>query len=419
MVTCPTGLAWKTRALVAPSMPASGSPAGTASGRTGRSRPAHEGILARLGNELRKALVRPNMGQVARAVGRRGNVSGHVFISYVREDSQRVDRLQRTLQAAGIPVWRDTANLWPGEDWRAKIRRAITDNALVFIACFSHASLARGKSYQNEELTLAIEQLRLRQPDDPWLIPVRFDECEIPDWDIGGSRTLRSIQHADLFGDRSDDGATRLVEAVLRILRGHSDAKASEGDREPEATGPVITDRQRVTTDDVDVPRLASTGTADLHAFREGFTANLAYIHEEPSISGTSLKPPQAGFAVTISAGHTRGVHSVAFSPDGGLLASGGADCKIRLWDVSTGRDIGKHMKQVPIVHSVAFSSDGATVASGGRDSVVRLFDVGTGQRTRTLAIRPGIGRLGYTWAVAFSPDGTMLASAGGGGIRL
>ena len=181
----------------------------------------------------------------------------------------------------------------------------------------------------------------------------------------------------------------------------------------------MITDRQRVTTDDVDVPRLASTGTADLHAFREGFTANLAYIHEEPSISGTSLKPPQAGFAVTISAGHTRGVHSVAFSPDGGLLASGGADCKIRLWDVSTGRDIGKHMKQVPIVHSVAFSSDGATVASGGRDSVVRLFDVGTGQRTRTLAIRPGIGRLGYTWAVAFSPDGTMLASAGGGGIRL
>ncbi len=44
--------------------------------------------------------------------------AGHVFISYVREDSDHVDRLQRALQAAGIPVWRDTADLWPGEDWR-------------------------------------------------------------------------------------------------------------------------------------------------------------------------------------------------------------------------------------------------------------------------------------------------------------
>ena len=191
-------------------------------------------------------------------MSRRGNVTGHVFISYVREDSHRVDELQRTLQDAGIPVWRDTADLWPGEDWRAEIRRAITDNALVFIACFSCASLARGKSYQNEELTLAIEQMRLRRPDEPWLIPVRFDECEIPGRDIGGGRTLASIQGADLFGDRSDDGAARLVEAVLQVLGGQSDAEAPEGDRERDAPGQAAADRWRVTTDDVDVPSLAS-----------------------------------------------------------------------------------------------------------------------------------------------------------------
>ena len=72
---------------------------------------------------------------IAAMLGR--NLSaGHAFISYVREDSNRVDQLQRRLEAAGIPVWRDTADLWPGEDWRAEIRRAISDNALVFIACF-------------------------------------------------------------------------------------------------------------------------------------------------------------------------------------------------------------------------------------------------------------------------------------------
>ena len=104
-------------------------------------------------------------------------VAGHAFISYVREDSQAVDRLQRVLEAAGIRVWRDTGNLWPGQDWRAVIRRAITGNALAFIACFSRNSVGRERSYQNEELTLAIEQFRQRQPDDSWLIPVRFDDC--------------------------------------------------------------------------------------------------------------------------------------------------------------------------------------------------------------------------------------------------
>ena len=101
---------------------------------------------------------------------------GFAFLSYVREDSQRVDQLQQVLEAAGIPVWRDTARLWPGEDWRAKIRQAITDNALVFIACFSQASTSRTKSYQNDEFLVAVDQLRQRRPGTQWLIPVRLDE---------------------------------------------------------------------------------------------------------------------------------------------------------------------------------------------------------------------------------------------------
>ena len=98
------------------------------------------------------------------------------------------------------------------------IRRAITDDALVFIACFSQRSLSRSKTFQNEELTLAIDQLRLRRPEEPWLIPVRFDECEVPDRDLGGGRTLASIQRADLFGDNYEAAAKRLVASILRIL---------------------------------------------------------------------------------------------------------------------------------------------------------------------------------------------------------
>jgi hypothetical protein len=160
-------------------------------------------------------------------VSQRGKAEGHAFLSYVREDVERVDRLGRTLEAAGIPVWRDTRDLWPGQDWRLNIRHAISDQALVFIACFSRVSVGRDVSYQNEELLLAIDQLRLRPPERPWLIPVRFDDCQIPDRDLGGGRTLSSIQRADLFGGGSNMNAMRLVATVLQILDRRMPAAAS------------------------------------------------------------------------------------------------------------------------------------------------------------------------------------------------
>jgi hypothetical protein len=143
---------------------------------------------------------------------------GYVFISYAREDASNALELKRAFEIHGIKVWLDKTDLWPGEDWRAKIRRVITDNALLFIACFSKASASRDVGYQNEELNLAIEQLRSRKPATPWLIPVRFDDCDIPDLDIGGGRTLRSIQRADLYGEEFVDQMKRLIEIAQRIL---------------------------------------------------------------------------------------------------------------------------------------------------------------------------------------------------------
>jgi hypothetical protein len=151
---------------------------------------------------------------------------GHAFISYVTEDSERVDRIQAIIEAAGIPVWRDTENLWPGEDWRMRIREAITNDSLAFVACFSEHSEARSTSYQNEELLLAVEQFRLRPPGTSWLLPVRLSDCKLPYFDLGASRTLDSLQRLDLFGQNWDKGSARLVAGVLRIL---GDAQARMG----------------------------------------------------------------------------------------------------------------------------------------------------------------------------------------------
>lgn len=142
----------------------------------------------------------------------------HAFLSYVREDRAKVDRLQRILETAGIPVWRDTNDLWPGEDWRINIRQAITSESLVFIACFSNSSRSKVTTYQNEELLLAVEQFRLRPPTTAWLIPVRLEECDLPQYDLGAGRTLDSLQRVDLIDDDWDTGAARLVAGVLRVV---------------------------------------------------------------------------------------------------------------------------------------------------------------------------------------------------------
>jgi WD40 repeat protein len=96
-------------------------------------------------------------------------------------------------------------------------------------------------------------------------------------------------------------------------------------------------------------------------------------------VNGLIYLESDAGQSATLE-GHASYVVDLAFSPDGTLLASGGWDHAVWLWDVATGEEHAVLHGYTDLVSNVAFSPDGATLAAGSADGTVRLWDTATGE---------------------------------------
>ncbi len=102
----------------------------------------------------------------------------------------------------------------------------------------------------------------------------------------------------------------------------------------------------------------------------------------------------------------------LAFSPDSKMLATGGADKIIHLWDTATGEERGRLTGHENEVSAVAFCADGRTLASVSDESSIRLWDVAARKSLRVLD-----GKHDMAATVAFSRDGKMLASGHSDGV--
>jgi len=122
------------------------------------------------------------------------------------------------------------------------------------------------------------------------------------------------------------------------------------------------------------------------------------------------------GEELLILAGHTDGLHSLAYSPNGRFIATSSdkEDTTVKVWVAQTGEEIYTLEGHPQRVWGLDFSPDSARLATSGWEGVVKVWDLTTGEEIYTLP-----GQITTVFGVAFSPDGNLLITGGGDAVRV
>ena len=129
-----------------------------------------------------------------------------LFLSYARANAREAQRLYRDLRrSTRHEIWFDRLSLLPGVRWEPAIRKAIRESR-YFLALLSSSSVSE-RGYRHSELRQALEVLAEYPADQIYLIPIRLDDCRMPD------TVLDSLNRVDLF-PKWGEGVRSIVRAV-------------------------------------------------------------------------------------------------------------------------------------------------------------------------------------------------------------
>lgn len=133
-----------------------------------------------------------------------------IFLAHASEDKPEVFKLYDRLKEAGYKPWLDKKDLIPGMNWREEIPKAIKNSNIV-IVCLSQQSISK-EGYVQREFRLALSQHAERTSGTIYLIPLKLDDCNVPDLqqaELGVN--LRDIQWLNYW---EVDGFDNLVRAI-------------------------------------------------------------------------------------------------------------------------------------------------------------------------------------------------------------
>lgn len=126
-----------------------------------------------------------------------------VFLCYAKEDQSSARKLFNRLQKNGVDVWLDEENLLPGQLWKIEIPKQVRTTDVVIVLLSSNSIAKTG--YVQKEIKIALDAADERPSNKIFLIPVRVEECVLPD-------EIAQYQWVDLFRKR---GYSQLIRSLI------------------------------------------------------------------------------------------------------------------------------------------------------------------------------------------------------------